>query len=149
MAINFEKYANEGHHFVNELARQVGHPQETGRTGILLRAVLHTLRDRITISESFDLMAQLPMFLKSIYVDNWKYHEKPLKIKTEEDFIQEVERHQARYGEQQFLWEKSTRELIQIVLESLGEYISPGEFDDIIAQLPLELKDLVKQSIKH
>jgi hypothetical protein len=40
MAINFDKYAQEGNLFSKELAGQVGHPVEIARTGIVLRAVL-------------------------------------------------------------------------------------------------------------
>ena len=95
MAINFDKFAQEGNLFLKELAQQLGHPQEHARTGIILRAVLHTLRERITISESFNMLAQLPMFLKGIYVDNWKYSEKPVRINTKGEFFEEKARVEA------------------------------------------------------
>jgi uncharacterized protein (DUF2267 family) len=149
MAINFLKYAEEGQHFLNDLAKDLGHPEETGRTGILLRAVLHVLRERLTIPESLNLLSQLPMALKGIYTDNWKYQEKPHKIKTQQEFAAEVEKHQAQYGEQAFSWDKPTTELIQIVFKALNRYISPGQLDDIIAQMPLELKSLIRESIEQ
>ncbi len=147
MALNFDKYAQEGNFFLKSLAKSLGHPDETGRTGIVLRAVLHTLRDRITISESFNLISQLPMFLKAIYVDNWKYMEKPLSIKKVEDFTREVEKHQDQYGEYEFNWEKSTEDIVKTVINELGIYISKGEFEDIMAQLPKELEEMFRESI--
>ncbi len=144
MSLNFQKYAQEGQSFINDLAKELGHPEEVARTGIVLRAVLHTLRERITISESFHLLSQLPMFLKAIYVDKWKFSEKPLDIKTKEEFIAEVERHQQQYGEMEFSWSKSTEEIIQIVLSSLGKYISEGEYEDIIAQMPENIKEIFR-----
>ncbi len=84
------------------------------------------------------------MFLKAIYVDKWKFSEKPLDIKTKEEFIAEVERHQHQYGEMEFSWNKSTEEIIQIVLSSLGKYVSEGEFGDIVAQLPEKIKELFR-----
>ncbi len=149
MALNFLKYAEEGQHFVNDLASELGHPEETGRTSILLRAVLHTLRDRLTIGESFNLLSQLPMALKGLYADNWKYHEKPLKMKTTQEFAEEVEKHQAQYGEQDFSWNMTTPELIKVVLRALNKYISPGELDNIIAQMPLELKSFFRESMNQ
>ena len=145
MGLNFQKYAQEGQSFINDLARDLGHPEELGRTGIVLRAVLHTLRDRITISESFNLLSQLPLFLKGLYVDNWKFSEKPLDIRTREEFIDEVERYQQEFGERQFSWNKSTEEIIQTVLTSLGKYISEGEYADIVAQMPGNLKEMFRQ----
>lgn len=149
MALNFLKYAEEGQHFVNNLAADLGHPEETGRTGILLRAVLHVLRERLTIAESFNLISQLPMALKGIYADNWIYHEKPHKMKTKEEFAEEVEKHQAQYGEQAFSWNKPTEEIIQIVFRALNKYISQGEMEDIIAQMPLELKSFFRESMNQ
>ncbi len=142
MALNFDKYAQEGNQFINTLAEELGHPEETARSGIVLRAVLHTLRERITISESLHFLSQLPMFLKGIYVDNWKFREKPLDITTIEEFTSEVEKHQAQYGEQEFSWNRSTEEIVQIVLKTLNIYVSKGESEDIIAQLPAGLKEL-------
>jgi uncharacterized protein (DUF2267 family) len=146
MALNFEKYAQEGNEFVNRLAAELGHPEEIGRTGIILRAVLHTLRERITISQSFHIMSQIPMFLKAIYVENWKFREKPMKIKSKEEFTEEVKKHQDQYGEQKFNWEKSTEEIVQIVISELRNYISEGEFEDIVSQLPNELKEIMREA---
>lgn len=144
MAINFDKYAEEGKLFVNNLAEELGHPEEISRTGIVLRAVMHSLRERITISESLHFLSQLPMFLKAIYVDQWKYREKPLDLNTVEDFKEEVKQHQMQYGEQEFSWSKSTEEIIRIVFAELNTYVTEGEFEDIIAQMPKDLKGLFR-----
>jgi uncharacterized protein (DUF2267 family) len=148
MAINFNKYAEEGNLFVKNLAKAFGHPEEIGRTGIILRAVLHTLRERITVSESISMIAQLPMFLKAIYVDTWKYREKPARL-NKEAFLKEVERHQDQYGEYEFKWEKSTEEIVKLVLKELGTYITKGELEDILAQLPEDLKELFTEAMHH
>lgn len=149
MALNFNKYAQEGNEFIKDLAEDLGHPEEIGRTGIVLRAVLHTLRDRITISESFHLMTQLPMFLKGIYVEDWKYREKPIDIKEKEAFKDEVKKRQEQYGETAFDWGKSTDDIIRIVVGSLIDYVSPGELDDVVDQLPKEIKELFRVSNLH
>ena len=145
--VNFDKYAQEGNLYLKELAEKLGHPDEKGRVSIIMRAVLHTLRERLTISESFNLMSQLPMFLKAIYVDNWKYREKPAKIKDINDFTAEVEKYQSQYGEQEFDWKKPTDEIVKIVFNSLYSYISKGEAEDVLAQFPEELEPLIKESM--
>ncbi len=142
MTHNFEKYTGEANTFMSELAQKLGHPEEKGRVYIVLRAVLHSLRDRITISESLDLLAQLPMYLKAIYVDNWKYREKPVRLNTIEEFTKHVEEEQGHYGETEFPWEKSTEEIIQITLGLLSQYITRGELEDILAQVPDNIKPL-------
>ncbi len=149
MGLNFEKYAHEGNSFIKELAKNLGHPDETARTGIILRAVFHTLRQRISIGESLNFVSQLPMFLKGIYVDSWEYDDTPSEIRTIEDFKNEVKRLQDLYGEQQFNWETSTEDIIGIVFSTLGKYISEGEYEDIISQMPKELKSLFREKVHH
>jgi uncharacterized protein (DUF2267 family) len=149
MALDFNKYAQEGNQFLNHLANKLGHPKEKSQTAIILKAVLHTLRDRLTISESLDLIAQLPMFLKAVYVDNWKYMERPNKLKTIEDFKEEVKKQQEQLGENQFDWKMPTRDIIKNVLGVISEnYLSEGEMKDVMAQLPEEMEGVIKESVK-
>lgn len=148
MSLNFDKYANEGNSFIKELARNLGHGDEIARTGIILKAVLHTLRERLSIGESLNLISQLPMFIKGIYVDNWEYKEKS-DIRTIEEFKDEVKRLQDLYGEQQFDWDIPTEEIIRIVISSLGKYISEGEMEHIITQMPKNLKVLFQEKAHH
>jgi len=147
MALQFDRYAQEGNLFLKNLSGALGHPEEIGRTGMILRAVLHTLRERISIAQSLNLLSQLPMFLKGIYVDNWKYNEKPLTYTELDDFTEEVKKHQAQYGEQEYDWQKSTREIIGIVLNELRIYLTKGEAESIVAELPKEIKEFFKESM--
>jgi len=149
MAIHFDKFAQEGNTFVRNLAERLDHPDEIHRTGIILRAVMHTLRDRLTISEAMDMLAQLPMFLKAIYADNWTYREKPTHIRTLEEFTEEVKRHQDMYGENRFDWQMPTKEMVHIVLSELSQYISGGEIRHILSQLPEDIRHLVEESFEY
>jgi uncharacterized protein (DUF2267 family) len=149
MALHFEKYAQEGQHFINRLAEELGHPEEKGRAGIVLRAVMHTLRDRLTMSQSLHILAQLPMALKAVYVDNWTFRERPLGIKSKDDFIAEVESHQRLYGEREFSWDRSTGDIIRIVISALNEFISEGEFEHFTSQLPQDLKKMFREMVNH
>jgi len=144
MAMNFDKYAAEANTFLKHLAEELNHPEEIGRTGIILKSVLHTLRDRISISESFDFMAQLPMFLKALYVDEWKYKERPDRLKNLDDFAEKVKEHQQKFGENQFDWPEHTGEIIQQTLNFIKKrYVSKGEVEDLKANLPKDLEAIL------
>lgn len=143
MAINFDKFAQEGNTYLKQLASELGHPDEMGQVSILLKAVLHTLRDRITISESMHVLSQLPMFLKGIYVEGWEYRDKPLKLSDLEEFKEAVKQEQAKHGEQQFDWQQSTDELISMVIASISKrYLTGGQLRHVIDQMPAEIKEL-------
>ncbi|MFP4443825.1 MAG: DUF2267 domain-containing protein [Spirochaetia bacterium] len=112
--------------------------------GIILRAVLHTLRDRISMTENLDLLAQLPMYIKAIYVDDWKYKEKPDRLKSIADFADKVKEHQKKYGETDFDWPESTEEIIKKTLGFIKKnYVTEGEMEDIKTNMPEELRTLI------
>lgn len=143
MGLNFDDYAREGNEFMNKLSSQLGHPDRQDQVGILLRAVLHTLRDRISVAENLHIVSQLPMFLKAIYVDQWSYSEDIERLKNAEEFAKRVEKHQAQFGESRFDWNASTQELITKVFAAVEEYLTEGEINDVKSELPDDIAALV------
>lgn len=142
--LELEKYLHETHEYINQLSNDLGHPEEQQRVMIIWRAVMHTIRDRIQISESFDLMSPLPMILKGMYTMGWKYHETPpYSYNNIEQMKEQVKELQSRYGEQEFNWSKSTEEIISITLDSLERYFTKGQMEHIRAQLPKDVKPVI------
>jgi uncharacterized protein (DUF2267 family) len=143
MGLNFNDYAREGNEFMHKLAAELGHPDREDQAAILLRAVLHTLRDRISIAENLHIVSQLPMFLKGLYVDQWSYSEEMDRLKTAKEFAKRVEEYQDQLGETRFDWNQSTEELITKVLGAVETYLTEGEITDIKSELPQEIAALV------
>ena len=143
MGLNFDDYAREGKEFMHRLAADLGHPDREDQAGILLRAVMHALRDRISIAENMHIISQLPMFLKGLYVDQWSYSEDVDRIRSAEDFARRVESYQEDLGETRFDWNAPTSELITKVLAELERYLTEGEVNDIRSELPEEIAALV------
>lgn len=146
----FDKFAQEGNEFLHELAKDLGHPEELDKTMILLRACLHTLRDRITIGESFDLLSQLPLVLKGVYTEHWKYRETPKKYSTYDEFINAIKEEQRLHGETEFDWPESTEELTNTVFSTLHRrYLSEGQLEHIINNLPKEIQEHLREVVEH
>ena len=140
---NFDKFSQEGRTFMRQLATELGHPEDEATTGRVLKAVLHVFRDSIMISEAFDFMAQLPLFLKAVFVDQWKYQETPKKLRSLEAFVQEVEARQSRMGERDFGWPESTEEIVKTTFLMLKEeYLTEGAAKDVLSQMPKEVQEL-------
>lgn len=57
---------------------------------IALRAVLHALRDRLSVEHVAALSAQLPMLVRGFYFEGWHPAGKPVKDRKQEDFFDHV-----------------------------------------------------------
>ena len=79
MALNFNQYATEGNTFLKDYAKEMNMPHDRNKAGRIFTAIMHALRDIIPPEESLQLIAQLPMFLKAVYVNGWNIKkEKPM-----------------------------------------------------------------------
>lgn len=146
--LSFEKFAQDAHEYVNELAQNLGHPDEKERVLIIWRAVMHNIRDRIHLGESFQIIAPLPMIFKGIYVEDWKFSERPPKdFETIEEMKNDVKQMQQQYGEQDFPWSKSTEEIMSITLNSLKRFMSEGQLEHVKGQMPKEVKEYFKETV--
>ncbi|HZA09454.1 MAG TPA: DUF2267 domain-containing protein [Mycobacterium sp.] len=97
-----------------------------------LRAVLHPLRDRLTVDEAAQLAAQLPMLVRGIYYDGWEPTRVPVKMDKDE-FLARVRK------EFPYDIRGSLDELVQTVLQALRSYITEGEWQDIKSSMPKDL----------
>jgi len=112
----------------------------------MLRAVLHTLRERLPIQESFHFMAQLPFMLKGLYADGWKFQAKPNRqIRDMRSFVRRVIVEDYPAGHHDILSVKDGENAVRAVLSVLKRHISHGESSDIASTLPDELKPLWNQ----
>lgn len=110
--------------------------QDQHRAYHALRAVLHALRDRLSIEEVTDLAAQLPMLVRGFYYEGWKPSGKPLLERKKEQFLAHVE--EAFRND----WEVDAEEVTCAVFKLLTDHLSKGEIDDVISNLPAELRAL-------
>lgn len=147
MAVHyFDKHAQEGNTFLAQLAREMGEPDDPKKAERVLKAVLHTLRDRLTLEESFQLMAQFPLFLKGLYASEWKPRQEPLRIRHVEEFIGQASIRD-RSAEQDFVNTERAAFLIKKVFQVLGQYVSDGEWQDVLDNLPKQLHPLVAPAL--
>jgi uncharacterized protein (DUF2267 family) len=131
---SFSTTVDKTNHVLKEIEHAYGWPKERRNQSYDgLRAVLHALRDRLTVEEAAELAAQLPMLIRGIYYEGWSPSHVPVKMKREE-FFERIR--------QQFPFEVpgGVERLAQTVLESLRLHITDGEWEDIKSSMP---KDLV------
>ncbi|MBI3133973.1 MAG: DUF2267 domain-containing protein [Bacteroidetes bacterium] len=143
MALNFDQFAAEGNEFVARLAKELGYPKDKARAGRVLKSVLHAVRDQLTPTESVQLIAQLPMFLKAVYVHNWSLKTVKKKTRKFDDFLMEICVIDGDVSQSDFPTNNDIETAVSVVFMMLRKYLSLGEIEDIKALLPKELKPLL------
>jgi uncharacterized protein (DUF2267 family) len=145
MALDFEKYAAKGNEFVRLVADEL--PVSRDKAGRIIRAVFHTLRDRLSHEESFQLLAQLPVALKGVYVDGWKFEKDFKRITHIGDFLNEVRTEDGVLAAYDLGNNERAEKAVTAVFRAMSYFISDGEFRNVIAVLPEEIKQFVNKSL--
>lgn len=145
MALHYNKYAQEANHFVNELAAQM--ERSEAEADMILRATFHALRDRISPQESLHFISQLPMFLKALYVDNWKMRKEVIRTNSFDDFVVLVMSLLPMTPQSELNNEQIIQEAIPVVFQCLDQYVSEGEWNDVLANLPQDVREGIMQNI--
>lgn len=103
---------------------------------LALRAVLHTLRDRLTVDEGANLSAQLPMLVRGLFYEGWRPSEVPKRIRTKDEFLANVEANFPRTGD---TVEPET--MTRAVLRVLAANVTRGEIEDVAGMLPQGVRE--------
>lgn len=101
----------------------------------VLRAVLHQLRDRLTLGEAVDLGQQLPLIVRGIYFEGWRPSLAPEKIRSKQKFLDQVT---MKLLPHQIPPEPAVRDVFAMI----AHHCDPGEVSDVIGQLPADIKEL-------
>ena len=147
MATEFDNYAAKGNEILNKLTEELQVPGDMALR--ILRAVLHATRDHLSIEESVQVLSQLPMAIKAIYADQWDATREIYRIHHLNQFLDEVRSYDKELAGYDFGNNESAGKAVKTVYKILSAYLSYGEFQDIIAVLPLELKGFIQESIRE
>ena len=143
-AMNFNKYVQTGEAFVREIAVEVGCPDDVAKAGRVLRSVLHALRNQSTPEECFQLISQLPMQIKAVFVDGWRISGKGQRVRNIDDFIANVMDADGVSEWDDFPTEVETITAIKSVFRVIQKHVSEGEVEDFRRTLPEALRPLLR-----
>ncbi len=146
MSTHFDKYAAKGNEFLQLVAKDLEIPRDMAER--ITRAVLHALRNRLSHEESFHLMSQMPMALKGVYVDGWKYSREFKRINGLAEFLDEVRKEDGKMAGYDFGNNAKARKAVAAVFKSLHYFVSDGEMHDMTEMLPQEMKEFIQNVIE-
>jgi uncharacterized protein (DUF2267 family) len=130
-----ERSAEAAHIWYRDAANELG-TEDLHYAGRALRAVLHALRDRLTVEEAAQLASQLPTLIRGIYYEQWK----PGATKHLAHDVDAFLEHVAADG--QMAGETEASHAVAAVAAVLRQHVSEGELADVFAILPANLRPL-------
>lgn len=101
-----------------------------------LRAVLHTVRDRLTPEQSAHLASQLPMLVRGIYFEGYNPAHQPTKERTEEAFLETIG---GKLGGTRPI---NVRDATRSVLGVLRDELDPNEYGHVKHAMPGSVQGL-------
>ena len=107
----------------------------------LLRAVLQSLRDQMSVHEAAHFSAQLPLILRGAFYEGWNPHTEQLRGVTKDDFIAAVKGRLGQAGMPKFELEDG----VLTALNVIKNHISAGEMEDLVSQVEPSLKTFIKR----
>lgn len=120
--------------WIEELAEEMGGDYHNACQA--LRASLHALRDRLTVEETSDLAAQLPMVVRGMYYEGWNPSHTPSSERDLASFLERVEREMGRGAT------VDPEQAARSVFKLLSAHCTVGQIDHVRGSLPKELQSL-------
>ncbi|MFD1328498.1 DUF2267 domain-containing protein [Mycoplana ramosa] len=108
-----------------------------------LRAVLHALRDRLTLEQAAHLGAQFPILVRGIYYEGWHLGSRSAPERQVDEFAARV----AQDLPPQF--PRDPVSVTKAVFDLLWRELDPGETAKIIDELPVPLRTLWPEAARR
>lgn len=123
--------------WINEMAEELD-TDDRQYAYRVLRAFLHTLRDRLPVNETAQLASQMPDMLRGIYYENWVPSKTPMSYHELDSFLDRLAAEARLHGSTEASFAGAAGATV------LRRHISSGEIDDVVAALPGTIGELLR-----
>ena len=131
----FDSTLQKTNEWLKDIMDEMG-TADRNRAFLALRAVLHMLRDRLTVEEAAEFAAQLPMLIKGVYYEGWKPASVPNKARHKDEFLATILDYFTNEPD------VDPEQITRAVFSVFEKRITSGEITDIRRMFPKELRDL-------
>lgn len=132
-----ERSAEKANIWLKDVADELGEGDRQYAYRVL-RAVLHVLRDRLTIDVAAKLAAQLPTLIRGIYYEGWDPSRRPMPPHTVDTFLEHV------VSEGRFSGETEASVAVIAVAAVLRKRLTLDEVGVTLAVMPEKLRVLIE-----
>jgi uncharacterized protein (DUF2267 family) len=134
---SFERTVQVTNTWLGDAAAELGADRQEAYHAV--RAVLHTLRDRLPVTESAQLSAQLPMLMRGVFYEGWRPAITPERYHDAATFLDRVAANGALAGHTEASMATTA------TMAMLRAHVSAGELADVLADLPEPIRGLLAE----
>jgi uncharacterized protein (DUF2267 family) len=132
----FERTTHVTNRWLVELGEELGEPDRQSAYR-QMRAVLHAVRDRLTVEESAQLADQLPVLVRGVFYEGWRPSRTPESYHDADELLRRVAMEAHLAGETEASY------AVAAVWRVLCRHVSEGELTDVRGVLPEPVRRLL------
>lgn len=132
----FEHPTRTAQAWLADIARHLG-TDDRHAAYRMLRAWLHTLRDRLPVNTAADFAAQLPEFFRGVFYDGWQPNRVPDKYGAEE--------YRRRFAHEAQSPIECVDAAAAAVTAALRARLSPGQVDHVLALMSEPIRRILRE----
>jgi uncharacterized protein (DUF2267 family) len=131
----FERTVDKTNAWLQRL-RRIGRFDDDEQAYSALRAVLQSLRDRLTTTEAAHLSAQLPLLVRGVFYEGWSPSDGPADINNQNEFFDAIDAKLSRGTK------IDPEDSARAVFTLLEQRVTEGEIEDVQHMLPEAIRNL-------
>lgn len=141
-SLNFLHYAEEGNHFINEVAEELGVSRNSAAR--ITKAVLHAVRDKMPPDDAIEFAQGLPMALKAVYIEQYDISSAPVPIRHPHDFLDYIFYKDEFTASNDFPEPDSVERSLYAVFKVLRKYMDAGQIDQLRSVLGKQIYCMIQ-----
>jgi uncharacterized protein (DUF2267 family) len=123
------------HTWINDVARELDTENREFAYRVL-RAWLHTLRDRLTVEASAHFAAQLPELIRGIFYAGWNPNAVPEKY--------DAQAYTVRFLREANISLHDVGKVAAATTAAVSRHLSPAQMDKVLDQLPPDIRTILQ-----
>jgi uncharacterized protein (DUF2267 family) len=134
---SIERSVHKTNEWLSELADELESADRDDAWRVL-RSYLQLLREQLNADEAAQLAAQLPTVLRGVFYEGFDPGRQRDKVRDRDKFL-------ARFADRAQLDDhEAAAQAAEAATRVMRRHISEGELDDVLAQLPTELREVLQ-----
>lgn len=136
---SIERTVHKTNEWLAQLADELG-TEDRELAWRVLKGHLQLLRDQLTLDEGAQLAAQLPLLVRGAFYEGFDPSAKPERLRDRELFLVALAE-RARLDDDALAVRAA-----EAATSVLRHYVSGGEMDDVLSQLPRDVREVLQHS---